>query len=290
MRLYLSLLLLADLRKFRSYKGGSVRDLLRAMRNKVGMNSYVMFLKKTGPSCLLTLDLPSSETPLPRVACWGAGDSGLNPWWLCLLLHLPLPSPADAHLPCHADLCIWEDIPALLLHRRPACKNTDPAHISRPAKTKRAMHSTTANTHIFTPLTTTGTHTYFTHNTCWASALCITRWACILTFASSDSAASTVHTDWPPQSNSEPHICLRITHRSSQARRIQPAWDKHTGSSFYTGQWTSVNWSRDRWSQHRREHCLQEWTQSGTQLLRRELVRTRPAVPGIYCQVQQLRP
>lgn len=26
---------LADLRKFRSYKGGSVRDLLRAMRNKV---------------------------------------------------------------------------------------------------------------------------------------------------------------------------------------------------------------------------------------------------------------
>lgn len=27
---------LADLRKFRSYKGGSVRDLLRAMRNKVG--------------------------------------------------------------------------------------------------------------------------------------------------------------------------------------------------------------------------------------------------------------
>lgn len=28
---------LSDLRKFRSYKGGSVRDLLRAMRNKVQM-------------------------------------------------------------------------------------------------------------------------------------------------------------------------------------------------------------------------------------------------------------
>lgn len=32
----------ADLRKFRSYKGGSVRDLLRAMRNKVSVyfNDY----------------------------------------------------------------------------------------------------------------------------------------------------------------------------------------------------------------------------------------------------------
>lgn len=38
---------LADLRKFRSYKGGSVRDLLRAMRNKVGMYSEVLFLKET---------------------------------------------------------------------------------------------------------------------------------------------------------------------------------------------------------------------------------------------------
>lgn len=39
---------LADLRKFRSYKGGSVRDLLRAMRNKVGMYSHVLCLKETG--------------------------------------------------------------------------------------------------------------------------------------------------------------------------------------------------------------------------------------------------
>lgn len=31
----MSLLLSPDLRKFRTYKGGSVRDLLRAMRNKV---------------------------------------------------------------------------------------------------------------------------------------------------------------------------------------------------------------------------------------------------------------
>ena len=38
---------LADLRKFRSYKGGSVRDLLRAMRNKVSVysRSYYLVLK-----------------------------------------------------------------------------------------------------------------------------------------------------------------------------------------------------------------------------------------------------
>lgn len=38
-RLSLSLI---DLRKFRSYKGGSVRDLLRAMRNKVRGNSHML--------------------------------------------------------------------------------------------------------------------------------------------------------------------------------------------------------------------------------------------------------
>lgn len=62
---------LADLRKFRSYKGGSVRDLLRAMRNKVGKSSQVLTLKEMSICCYIDLlwDLPSTETPLPRVAC-----------------------------------------------------------------------------------------------------------------------------------------------------------------------------------------------------------------------------
>lgn len=48
-----SLLLSPDLRKFRTYKGGSVRDLLRAMRNKV-----------RPPSCALALPPPLSPSPL----------------------------------------------------------------------------------------------------------------------------------------------------------------------------------------------------------------------------------
>lgn len=218
------------------------------------MLSHVLCVKETGLCCYciiidLLLDLPLTETPLPRVACWGTGDSGLHPRWICLLLHLPLPPPATAHLPGHADLCIRETIPALLLHCRAAYKNTGPQHKFRASKTKWTTHRTASNTHIVTPLTTPGTYTLFracaglSHNTCWISALYIARWACIFTFASSDSAARTVHTDWLTQSNSEPCICLRISYRSSQAKRIQSVWDAHTARSFYAGQWTSVNWT-----------------------------------------------
>lgn len=48
-----SLLLSPDLRKFRTYKGASVRDLLRAMRNKV-----------RAPSCPMALPPPLSPSPL----------------------------------------------------------------------------------------------------------------------------------------------------------------------------------------------------------------------------------
>lgn len=204
--------------------------------------------KKLVSTVRFNFDFPSTETPLQRVAFWGTGHSGLHPWWLCLLLHLPLPPPADAHLPGHADLCTWEAILALLLHCRAACKNTGPVHISRATKTKWAMYSTPANTHIITLLTAPGTYTFFTacaglsRNTCWIRALHITRWACIFTFARSNSAASsgsTVHTVWLAQSNSGLHICLRITYRSSQAKGIQSVWDANTARSFYTGQWTS---------------------------------------------------
>uniref|UniRef100_A0A8C4FAV7 non-specific serine/threonine protein kinase n=1 Tax=Dicentrarchus labrax TaxID=13489 RepID=A0A8C4FAV7_DICLA len=50
-REHITVPLQTDLRKFRSYKGGSVRDLLRAMRNKVGTYRNVLYLKQTGLSC-----------------------------------------------------------------------------------------------------------------------------------------------------------------------------------------------------------------------------------------------
>ncbi|NWH41335.1 ERN1 endoribonuclease, partial [Chloropsis hardwickii] len=52
-RMHISLPLQMDLRKFRTYKGGSVRDLLRAMRNKV-----------RPPSCPVALPAPLSPSSL----------------------------------------------------------------------------------------------------------------------------------------------------------------------------------------------------------------------------------
>ncbi|NXH90255.1 ERN1 endoribonuclease, partial [Edolisoma coerulescens] len=52
-RMHISLPLQMDLRKFRTYKGGSVRDLLRAMRNKV-----------QPPSCSVALPPPLSPSSL----------------------------------------------------------------------------------------------------------------------------------------------------------------------------------------------------------------------------------
>lgn len=249
---------LADLRKFRSYKGGSVRDLLRAMRNKVGMNPCVLCLKETpfySSYINLFLAVPPTETPLQRVACWGTGDSGVHPWWLCRLLHLPLPAPVTPHLPGHADLCIWETVSALLLQRRAAYKNTGPNHKSQASKTKWSSHRTPGNMHVYTHSTTTGTNNLPTglaglsYNTCWISALYVTRWAYSFTFASWVSAARTVRTDCLTQSDSERCICLWITYRSCEGRRCNSGWDS---------EWTSMNWTRIRLTQHRWEQCL-EW-------------------------------
>ncbi|NXT30796.1 ERN1 endoribonuclease, partial [Pelecanoides urinatrix] len=54
-RMHISLPLQTDLRKFRTYKGGSVRDLLRAMRNKV----WPPQLPRTPAACLYPLTSPS---------------------------------------------------------------------------------------------------------------------------------------------------------------------------------------------------------------------------------------
>lgn len=40
-RLYIDLEVATDLRKYRSYRGESVRDLLRALRNKVSENASI---------------------------------------------------------------------------------------------------------------------------------------------------------------------------------------------------------------------------------------------------------
>lgn len=59
---------LSDLRKFRSYKGGSVRDLLRAMRNKVRMLPLV-FRRKLPLVLRCSSGCRPTEAPLPRAAC-----------------------------------------------------------------------------------------------------------------------------------------------------------------------------------------------------------------------------
>ncbi len=47
-----------DLRKFRTYKGNSVRDLLRAMRNKVTVVAFLLDVHRTCPSFFISLFLP----------------------------------------------------------------------------------------------------------------------------------------------------------------------------------------------------------------------------------------
>lgn len=74
----------SNLGKYRKYKGGSVRDLLRAMRNKV--------------SCLSHLDSSSephadeSETPLPRSRTCRQASSRLPPYWFLELFHFEISS------------------------------------------------------------------------------------------------------------------------------------------------------------------------------------------------------
>lgn len=56
---------LADLRKFRSYKGGSVRDLLRAMRNKVKESfPHALWLPASGCCCCQPVSDPDLGTEL----------------------------------------------------------------------------------------------------------------------------------------------------------------------------------------------------------------------------------
>uniref|UniRef100_A0A8C7YD22 non-specific serine/threonine protein kinase n=1 Tax=Oryzias sinensis TaxID=183150 RepID=A0A8C7YD22_9TELE len=77
-REHITVPLQTDLRKFRSYKGGSVRDLLRAMRNKVGECSLLSELKLFSIIRFIS-DLFPAETSLQRIACRGTGDPGLHP-------------------------------------------------------------------------------------------------------------------------------------------------------------------------------------------------------------------
>lgn len=46
-RLYIDLEVATDLRKYRSYRGNSVRDLLRALRNKVSEKKHECISKNT---------------------------------------------------------------------------------------------------------------------------------------------------------------------------------------------------------------------------------------------------
>lgn len=137
---------------------------------------------------------PLTEAPLPRAACWGSGDSWLHPWRLCVLLHLPLPSPVAAHLPGHAELCIWKTLPALLLQRRAAHRNTGPE--SQASNTKWPPQWTGAITHVHVPLSTRGPDTLFAPHTgfpCWIRAPSVTR--CSFMFASWGDTGRTVLTD-----------------------------------------------------------------------------------------------
>lgn len=140
---------------------------------------------------------PLTEAPLPRAACWGSGDSWLHPWRLCVLLHLPLPSPVAAHLPGHAELCVWKILPALLQQLRAAHKNTGPE--SQASNTKWPPQPTAAFTHVHVPLTTTGPNTLFSPHTglpssaCWIGTPSVSR--CSFMFAGWAVTGRTVLTD-----------------------------------------------------------------------------------------------
>lgn len=104
-----------DLRRFRTYKGTSVRDLLRALRNKVssrvcaGPGSHgIPVMAKQGP-----LALPP-EAPLQGAPDGGPAGTRPRPRQLRPVLHGPLPTAAAPHVRCHEELCLREPLPALL--------------------------------------------------------------------------------------------------------------------------------------------------------------------------------
>ena len=106
----------ADLRRFRTYKGNSVRDLLRAMRNKVCvcLPIHVLLSFIQAYAHFNTLCVNVTETSLPRAAAGGAGDSRRASRRLRRLLHLPVSTVTDAHTRRPADLLTRETVSPLL--------------------------------------------------------------------------------------------------------------------------------------------------------------------------------
>lgn len=109
-----------DLRRFRTYKGNSVRDLLRAMRNKVRLlfsvfcHTWLLLLLRSISDPFSVSSPPAAETSLSRVAPGRAGDAGWAARGLRQLLHVTLPTVADAHAHCHARLQPRETVSPLL--------------------------------------------------------------------------------------------------------------------------------------------------------------------------------
>lgn len=114
------LMYISDLRRFRTYKGNSVRDLLRAMRNKVSLRAYAtsFFIQADTPDtfslCLTFCILHVTEASLSRVATRGAGDPRWTARRLRQLLHLTFSTVTDAHTCCSANLCPRKTVSPLL--------------------------------------------------------------------------------------------------------------------------------------------------------------------------------
>lgn len=113
-----------DLRRFRTYKGNSVRDLLRAMRNKVRLTFscvschtwllLLLLLRRTISDPFCVSSPPAAETSLPRVAPGCAGDAGRAAGGLRRLLHVALSAVTDAHARRHARVQPGETVSPVL--------------------------------------------------------------------------------------------------------------------------------------------------------------------------------
>lgn len=83
-----------NLGKYRKYKGNSVRDLLRAMRNKVSNVFPYPFASIMGIALIR-----GSETPLSRSRAGRQATFGLAAFWIPALFHLEIPRPVPT--------CLW---------------------------------------------------------------------------------------------------------------------------------------------------------------------------------------